>query len=82
MTHANTLIATERLPEVTGRGYDSTRELQEAVLGLLAKQLDMRSCLLARTTREGGRHEVLAAYNLPGGCDIVAGDVFELRQTF
>ncbi len=82
MGHAEAIHGAERLPEVSGRSFDSSGDMIEGVLRLLAQQLGMRSCLLARTMREEDRHEVLAAYNLPGGCNVLTGSIFEMHQTF
>ncbi len=82
MGHTEAIRSAERLPEVSGRSFGSSGELIEGVLRLLVQQLGMRSCALARVGREEGRHEILAAYNLPGGCNVLVGHVSELHQTF
>ncbi len=76
------LDSSQRLHEPSGHSFGSQDEAVETILRLLAVQLGMRSCLLARIRPEQDRHEVLAAYNLPGGCDIATSATFELRQTF
>lgn len=70
------------LSELAGNSFHSTHEAIDATLRLLVEQLGMRSSFLTRIERIEGRHEVVAAYNEPGGCDIVEGDVLELPQTF
>ena len=70
------------LSELAGTSFGSSREATNAVLRLLADQLGMRSGFLTRITPQDNRNEVLAAYNAPGGCDIPAGALLPLSQTY
>ena len=82
MEHANTDGYLTSLSQLTTRSFGSTQEATEAILRMLTQQLGMRTSFLAHIERDEGRHEILAAHNLPGGCGLVTGDVFELSQTF
>ena len=77
-----TTLYLDGLSRLAARSFSSTRGAMEATIQLLVEQLDMRSSFLTRISRDECRHEVLAAHNLPGGCDVVAGDVLDLPQTF
>ncbi len=62
--------------------FRSSEEAIAAVLALITNELGMRTSFLTRITPEEGRSEILAARNLPGGCDVAAGTTLELRTTF
>ena len=70
------------LAVLAGRGFASSEEALAAILRLAVEQLGLRSSYLTQITPAEGRAEVLAAYNAPGGCDIRAGAVLPLPDTF
>jgi PAS domain S-box-containing protein len=70
------------LSAVAGRSFASTQETLDAMLRVIGRQLGMRTSYLSHITRETGRAEVIAASNEPGGCDVAAGAVFALDNTF
>ena len=77
-----TTVYLDGLSALAARSFPTTRAAIDAALRLLVDQLGMRSSFLTRIAREERRHEVLAAHNEPGGCDVAVGDVLELPQTF
>lgn len=76
------ILLLDSLSELAARHFASTAEAIEAVLRAVSEHLGTRSSFLTRITRTTERSEVVAAFNAPDGCDIVAGSVLELPQTF
>ena len=70
------------LSELAGRSFASTTEALGATLELIVDQLGLRSSFVTRINRETYQNEVIAAYNVPGGCDVPAKALLELPQTF
>ena len=70
------------LSELSAHSFSATREATDAILRLLSEQLGLRSSFLTHITPEENRNHVLAAYNVPGGCDIPAGALLPLSQTY
>ncbi len=70
------------LSALAGSSFASSREATDAVLRLLSDQLGMRSGFLTRITPQQNGNEVLAAYNAPGGCDVPAGALLPLSETY
>ncbi len=70
------------LSALAARCFASTDEAIGAVVRAVADQTGARSSFLTRITRDAGRSEVLAAFNAPDGCDVKAGAVLALPQTF
>ena len=70
------------LSELAARRFTSTEEAVGVVLSAISEQVGTRSSFLTRITRDAERSEILAAFNAPGGCDVPAGVVLALPQTF
>ena len=67
---------------LAARQFASTADAIDAVLRAISEQTGVRSSFLTRITRDAGRSEAIAAFNAPGGCDVPAGVVLALPQTF
>jgi hypothetical protein len=76
------ILLLDSLSELAARHFASTAEAIEAVLRAICEHMGTRSSFLTRITRNIGQSEVLAAFNAPDGCGIVAGSVLQLPQTF
>lgn len=82
--HASTDITDylEGLSVLAAQGFASIKEAIDAILQLMTEQLPMRSSFLARFKFEEKQLEVLAAHNMPGGCDISVGTTVSLPHSF
>ena len=70
------------LAALAARGFGSTAEATQALLGTIVAQLGLRTSFLTRISVEEGRNVVVAAHNGPGGCDIPVGADLPLEDTF
>ncbi|CAA9266862.1 MAG: hypothetical protein AVDCRST_MAG93-2449 [uncultured Chloroflexia bacterium] len=70
------------LSELAGCSFASTTEALGATLKLIVDQLGLRSSFVTAIDRETCQNEVIAAYNVPGGCDVPAKALLELPETF
>lgn len=70
------------LSALAARSYESTNELVDAVLSLVSDQLGLRTSFLTNITVTENRNRVVAAYNRPGGCGIMADSDLPLADTF
>ena len=71
------------LSKFAGHSFTSMQDMQASILQLVVDLLGMRSSFLTRINDpERGRHEVIMAHNLAGGCGVQAGVRMELSQTF
>ena len=70
------------LSHLAARSFSSTDALVDAVLSLIAVQLGLRTSFLTHITLAEKRNHVIAVYNQPGGCDIVADTDIPLEDTF
>jgi hypothetical protein len=75
-------VLLDSLSELAARHFASTAEAIEAVLRAISEQIGARSSFLTRITRSIEHSEVLAAFNAPDGCGVLAGSILELPQTF
>lgn len=72
----------DHLSALAGRSYATTAEAAEAILKLLANQLQMRTTYLSQIDRDAGRVLIQYAYNAVGGCGVVPGAAFPLEDTY
>src|SRR5437870_10547524 len=70
------------LSALAGRGFVSIQTAVDAILQLMLEQLGMRSSFLAHIKYENSQLEVLAAHNMPGGCNIQIGTAVPLPKSF
>jgi hypothetical protein len=70
------------LSALAARSFASTSELVDAILSLISDQLGLRTSFLTNITVTENRNRVVAAYNRPGGCGIVADSDLPLEDTF
>ncbi len=70
------------LSALAARDFISIQTAIDAVLQLIVERLNMRSSFLAQIAAQNTRLEVLASYNVPGGCDIQVGVSVPLAQNF
>jgi signal transduction histidine kinase len=70
------------LSALATRDFLSIQTAIDAVLHLMVERLNLRSSFLAQVADQNSRLEVLASYNLPGGCDIQIGVSVPLAQDF
>ncbi len=70
------------LSQLAARSFSSTEELVDAILSLIAVQLGLRTSFLTHITVTDNRNHVIAAYNQPGGCDVLADTELPLEDTF
>ena len=70
------------LATLAAQAFASSADATEAILQLVARQVDMRSSFLSHIDMDTELNEIIAAFNAPGGCDITSGDVYSLPQSF
>jgi signal transduction histidine kinase len=70
------------LSALATRSFVSIQAAVEAILQLMIEQLGMRSSFIAHIKYENGELEVLAAHNMPGGCNIQVGTSVPLPKSF
>lgn len=85
MNNMNTSADTNKylavLSALATRGFMSIQAAVTAILQLMVAQLGMRSSFLACIRYDNEALEVLAAHNLPGGCDIQVGIAVPLPKS-
>ncbi len=67
---------------LAARSFPSTAEATQVLLETIIEQTGLRTSFLTQITAHEQRNHVLAASNRPGGCDIRAGVVLPLQDTF
>ncbi|GAC1347166.1 MAG: hypothetical protein NVSMB27_12000 [Ktedonobacteraceae bacterium] len=77
-TSVDTAAYLESLSRLSQRGFISIQDAMQAILQLVAEQLQMRSCFVTRLMHDSEQLEVLAVYNSIGGCDIQMGTIVSL----
>jgi signal transduction histidine kinase len=70
------------LSALATHGFTSIQAAVDAILQLMVEELGTRSSFLARITYENSQLEVVAALNMPGGCDIQIGTAVPLPKGF
>ena len=70
------------LSALASHGFASIQAAVDAILQLMIEMLGTRSSFLARITYENSQLEVVAALNMPGGCDIQIGTAVPLPKGF
>lgn len=70
------------LSSLSLRSFPSSDAAIEAILHVIVEHLGIRTSFLTRITKQQDQNTVLAAYNLPGGCDLPPGIDLTLHQTF
>lgn len=72
----------DSLSALSAKSFPSTDALIEAILTLITEQLGLRTSFLTRITPGENRNHVVAAYNQPDGCEMVANIDLALEDTF
>lgn len=70
------------LSALAATSFPSTAALIDAILALITEQLGLRTSFLTQITPAANCNHVLAVYNQPHGCDLVAGIDLPLEDTF
>lgn len=71
----------DSLAALAAAQFRTSEETIAAVLALITDQLGLRTSFLTQIAHEVGHYEVIAAHNVPGGCDIAPGTTLELGAT-
>ena len=79
-THAQDYL--RGVSSLAARSFQSTAEATQVLLDTITEQIGLRTRFLTQITPHEQRNHVLAASNRPGGCDIQAGIVLPLQDTF
>jgi hypothetical protein len=72
----------DSLSILAAKSFPSTDTLIEAILALITEQSGLRTSFLTHITPQENRNRIVAVYNQPNGCDLVAGADLPLEDTF
>jgi hypothetical protein len=72
----------DSLSQLAARSFATTPALVDAILRMITNQLGFRTSFLTHITSAENRNNVLAAHNLPDGCDIAPDVELPLEDTF
>lgn len=70
------------LSSLAGRSFSTSGDAIEAILKLIADQLGMRTTHLSHISEEDNLQSVVAAFNAPDGCAVMAGSEIDLEDTY
>lgn len=70
------------LSTIAGQRFPTASDATDATLALIADRLGMRTAYVARIDKERDDLEVVASFNVPGGCEVAVGTRLELPDAF
>ena len=72
----------DSLSALSAKSFPSTDTLIQAILALITEQLGLRTSFLTHIIPSENRNHIVAVYQQPDGCELVAGTDLPLEDTF